>query len=122
LDGRWKVQPETDAVVGYSFSQVNYTGNELIAGDTLVNDATGAVIADATIKSESRDLREHRFMLVWITLSPVTCPRRSEWGRATLSITRILPATAMAGVLLPKAVCNGTTRPKAMSNSVSGMI
>ena len=61
LDGRWKVQPETDAVVGYSFSQVNYTGNELIAGDTLVNDATGAVITDATIKSESRDLREHRF-------------------------------------------------------------
>ena len=31
LDGRWQLAPTTTGILGYKFSQVNYTGNELIA-------------------------------------------------------------------------------------------
>src|SRR5712691_692054 len=33
LDGRWTVQPETTAVLGYRYGQTDYTGNDVIGFD-----------------------------------------------------------------------------------------
>src|SRR6185436_9795213 len=38
LDGRWRLQPETVGVIGYRYGQVNYTGNEIIAQDSVTRD------------------------------------------------------------------------------------
>lgn len=55
LDTRWQMKPQTVAVVGYQFRQVNYTGNEDIAVDTS--------IPGNYLKSSDRDDREHYFYL-----------------------------------------------------------
>lgn len=49
IDGRWTVQPQTVAVVGYQFRQVNYTGDEEIG---ILEDGT-------SIRSDNRDSRSH---------------------------------------------------------------
>jgi len=35
LDGRWTVQPETVAVLGYQYGQVDYTGNDVVGFDAV---------------------------------------------------------------------------------------
>lgn len=49
LDATWLVQPQTTAVVGYQFKQVNYT-----AGEEIAINGSGV-----SIFSENRDNREH---------------------------------------------------------------
>ncbi len=53
LDSRWLVQPQTIAVLGYQFRQVNYTGNEEIGLDGNGN----------IVHSQDRDDREHYLYL-----------------------------------------------------------
>jgi hypothetical protein len=50
IDGRWTVQPETTAVLGYRFGLTEYTGNEQIGVDDLTGDP---------IFSEVRNQRSH---------------------------------------------------------------
>ena len=50
LDGRWQILPQTTGVLGYRYSQVNYTGNELIG----INSTSGALVF-----SRNRDSRTH---------------------------------------------------------------
>jgi hypothetical protein len=54
LDSNWKLSPETVGIVGYTYSQIGYTGNETILGYV---DAIGG----AERKSNSRDSRGHTF-------------------------------------------------------------
>jgi len=49
LDGRWQILPETTGILGYQYSQGNYTGNELIAIGP-----TGSLFF-----SKNRDYRAH---------------------------------------------------------------
>jgi len=48
----WQVMPETTARVGYRFGQVNYTGDEVIAGD-IPADATSTVSSDRDVRSHT---------------------------------------------------------------------
>ncbi len=51
LDSKWFVLPQTTGIFGYSFSQVNFTGDEQISG----------IFGDPSApRSDSRDYREHR--------------------------------------------------------------
>src|SRR5215471_2905739 len=38
LDGRWQVQPQTVALLGYRYGQSDYTGNDVIGYDALTGD------------------------------------------------------------------------------------
>jgi len=57
LEGTWAVQPQTKALLGYSFRDVDYTGDEVIGG--YFNGAL-APIAGTFVRSDSRNFREHR--------------------------------------------------------------
>jgi hypothetical protein len=50
LDGRWQAMPQTTAVIGYQYGQIDYTGDEPIAGN---------VIFGPIVKSEDRNSRSH---------------------------------------------------------------
>jgi hypothetical protein len=62
----YQIMPETKALVGYQFTDVHYTGDELIGG-TFVNPSTGFIDLDANgnpilfnpVFSKTRDYREH---------------------------------------------------------------
>ncbi len=54
IDSRWHFRPETVGILGYQFGQIDYTGDELISGNTLL--AT-------TIESDDRDYRTHSVYL-----------------------------------------------------------
>ena len=45
IDGRWTVQPETTAILGYRYGQVDYTANQIIGFDE--DDNTIAYFSDA---------------------------------------------------------------------------
>ena len=49
LDGRWQLLPQTTALLGYQYSQVNYTGNELVAFS----------LTGTPLTSKTRDSRTH---------------------------------------------------------------
>lgn len=49
LDSFWKLSPQTTAIVGYGFTQINYTGDETILG----------TVGFVGNKSDSRDSRIH---------------------------------------------------------------
>ena len=51
IDGRWTVQPQTIALVGYQFRDADYTGDEEI----------GLLENGTIVKSDSRNYREHYF-------------------------------------------------------------
>jgi hypothetical protein len=51
LEGLWQVMPETKALVGYQFTQIGYTGDEVISG------ISG--LPSTYAMSKSRDYREH---------------------------------------------------------------
>lgn len=53
LDSRWKLSPQTVGVVGYTFSHVSYSGDQLIQGNT---NTVAALVA-----SDFRDSNGHRF-------------------------------------------------------------
>jgi predicted porin len=50
FDTRWQLQPDTVGVLGYQYRQVNYTGDEAIAGSAILGDV---------IESDDRDSRTH---------------------------------------------------------------
>jgi len=66
IEGTWQAMPETKALIGYQFTDVNYNANELIGG-TLVDPATGLPVIDANgnftvfnpVFSKNRNSREH---------------------------------------------------------------
>lgn len=52
LDSNWQLSPETEGVIGYNYSQFNYTGDEVIAG----------IVGNANqVFSDTRDSRGHTF-------------------------------------------------------------
>jgi opacity protein-like surface antigen len=56
LDSRWKIRPMTTGIVGYTFTQTAYSGDEAISGDTTIAAGTpGGVVL-----SDFRDSRGHR--------------------------------------------------------------
>lgn len=52
LDSKWRLSPQTIGIVGYGFSQINYTGDETI---------NGLFGAPGSIMSDNRDARIHTF-------------------------------------------------------------
>jgi hypothetical protein len=57
IDGRWTVQPETTAVVGYRYGQTDYTGDKIIGiDDVLVDENTLEPVA---YLSDARNQRSH---------------------------------------------------------------
>src|SRR5579862_5149391 len=66
IEGTWQAMPETKALIGYQFTDVDYNANELIGG-TLVDPATGLPVLDANgnltvfnpVMSRDRNSREH---------------------------------------------------------------
>lgn len=52
LDSNWQLSPQTVGVLGYNYSQINYTGDEVIAGTIAGGDA---------VYSETRDSIGHTF-------------------------------------------------------------
>ncbi|HWX19186.1 MAG TPA: outer membrane beta-barrel protein [Candidatus Binatia bacterium] len=53
VEGLWAVQPQTKALVGYRFRDVDYTGNEIIGGDII----PGPILVNPVF-SKNRDFRE----------------------------------------------------------------
>ena len=66
IEGTYQVMPETKALIGYQFTDINYNAHELIGG-TLVDPATGLPFFDASgnpivfnpVFSRDRNSREH---------------------------------------------------------------
>jgi hypothetical protein len=60
LDGRWMVQPQTTAILGYQYLQTDYTANEIIGG-TVIDPALPIDEANTinTVKSDVRNSRSH---------------------------------------------------------------
>jgi hypothetical protein len=54
IDGRWTLRPATVALIGYMYQQVDYTGDEVIAG---LNIAPGVFLAP--LFSDQRNNRSH---------------------------------------------------------------
>ena len=50
IDGRWKLEPETVGVIGYRYGQVDYTGDEIVALDS---------VTFVPYKSDVRNSRSH---------------------------------------------------------------
>jgi hypothetical protein len=50
LDGRWKMQPQTIGVIGYRYGQIGYTGDEVVAQDSV----TGAYYMSDVRNSQSQ--------------------------------------------------------------------
>jgi hypothetical protein len=63
LEGLYQIKPETKALLGYQFTDFDYTGDEFIGGneafDTLNSLLTGAPLGSTLVKSDSRNSREH---------------------------------------------------------------
>lgn len=55
LDTRWKLSPQTTGIIGYTYGQNGFTGDEAIAGDTTV--APG--LPGGVVMSDFRDSRSH---------------------------------------------------------------
>lgn len=54
LDSRWQVMPETIAILGYQFSMVDYTGDEIISGSVVPT-----IPPTPTLMSDARNSRSH---------------------------------------------------------------
>jgi hypothetical protein len=63
LEGFYHFQPETKGIIGYQFTQISYTSDELIGGDvTSFDPTTGAITGvDNPIFSSYRNSRQHTF-------------------------------------------------------------
>jgi hypothetical protein len=63
LEGLYQIMPETKALIGYQFTDVDYTGDEFIGGnafaDELSNAIFGTPLGSTLVKSDSRNSREH---------------------------------------------------------------
>ncbi len=57
IDGRWTVQPETTAVLGYRYGQVDYTGDEVIGQELVFDPTLGFVYHN--FHSDIRNQRSH---------------------------------------------------------------
>jgi hypothetical protein len=69
LDSNWQLSPQTVGVLGYNYSQINYTGDEVIAG---------IVGAPGQVFSDTRDSRGHTF---YVGASQVFSPTLSGNAR-----------------------------------------
>jgi len=59
IEGTWQVMPETKALIGYQFTDVNYNANELIGGSVLHDFFGNPVAVFDPVFSKNRDSREH---------------------------------------------------------------
>lgn len=57
LDTRWKLSPQTVGIIGYTYGQTGFDGDEAIAGDTAI--APG--LPGGVVMSDFRDSRSHTF-------------------------------------------------------------
>ena len=55
VEGLWQVMPETKALVGYAFRQINYTSDQFIGGNPYLPNVLGA-----PARSDARNDREHK--------------------------------------------------------------
>ena len=60
IEGTFQVMPETKALIGYQFTDIDYNANELIGGSVVFDPVTGLPVgvADAVF-SKNRNAREH---------------------------------------------------------------
>ena len=59
IEGTYQVMPETKALVGYQFTDVNYNANELIGGYLGFDPFSGNLVVLSPVFSRQRDSREH---------------------------------------------------------------
>ena len=59
IDSNWKLSPTTVGVIGYTYSQVGYTGDEAIAGNTVIPAGT----LGGVVMSDFRDSQGHTIYL-----------------------------------------------------------
>jgi hypothetical protein len=60
LDSRWTLQPQTVGIIGYMFSDVNYTADEVIGAVTFVPPGTNVLVA-VPVFSDRRNSRGNTF-------------------------------------------------------------
>jgi hypothetical protein len=61
IEGNYQIMPETKVLLGYQFTDVNYTGDQLIGG-VPVYDSSGTVVGVLDpVFSKNRNSREHTF-------------------------------------------------------------
>jgi hypothetical protein len=86
LDGRFQIMPETVAVVGYQFQEVDYIGNEPIA-QSVVLKVVGHTLEEVTLPAEMSNARNDRAHYGYVGLDHNFNPDLSGSLRIGLSDT-----------------------------------